>query len=69
MSPKQKHVEVTINPDGTVSVEGHGFHGAECQRAMTEIVTALGGGEVTHLKRKPEFYGAVSLQQQQKIGG
>lgn len=53
-----KTITVTIGPDGSVKVEGSGFTGAACDKAMAEIERAL--GTETKRTKKPEHY-----QQQQ----
>jgi len=49
-----KEIEVTVNPDGSVSVEALGYSGPECEKATAFIEEAL--GEVQTRKRKPEYY-------------
>lgn len=37
-----KTIEVTISPEGEVTVEATGYSGAECERATEQIEKALG---------------------------
>jgi len=49
-----REIEVTIHPDGTISIEAHGYEGADCEDATRFIEQAL--GKVQQRKRKPEYY-------------
>jgi acylphosphatase len=49
-----KEIEVVIHPDGSVSVEAHGYEGADCEEATRFIEQALGRPQ--QRKRKPEYY-------------
>ena len=61
-----KEVEVIINQDGTVLIEGRGFVGPECEQAMNEITQAL--GVVTKSQAKPE-YRQVNRERRTQAGG
>jgi len=37
-----KRIEVLIRPDGSVTMEGQGFSGPECERATEALEAALG---------------------------
>lgn len=41
--------------DGQVQMEGKGFTGGECEKAIQEYEDLL-GGKVTGRKRKPEYH-------------
>lgn len=59
-------IEIIFNPDGTVTMEGHGMKGTECDVAMKEYEDAL--GVVTDRKNKPEYHQrTVKSSVQQKI--
>lgn len=49
----QKQIEVTIDPLGNIFVEGHGFKGADCQKATAFLEKAL--GKPGHMIKKKEF--------------
>ena len=52
---------VTIGADGEVSVDAHGYKGASCQEAI-RFISRLGKSLST--ERKPEFYEAQQVAQQ-----
>lgn len=47
-----KQIEITFK-DGAVKLEGHGFKGKECDKAMADYEQAL--GQVSDRKNKPEY--------------
>lgn len=47
-------IEVLIAPDGSVKMEGQGFSGPECERAMGALEQSL--GRVVDSERTPEYY-------------
>ncbi len=47
-------IEVTIDPEGIVSVEATGFRGNACEKATKEIEEALGLQK--NRKKKPEYF-------------
>lgn len=53
-------IDIIINEDGTVEIDGQGFEGKGCHEALSEYLAAI-GKEKTSTK-KAEFY-----QQKQKI--
>jgi len=52
-----KEIIIEIDESGNCSLDGKGFVGPECEKAMAEIESAL--GKVTNKTRKAE-YSAVS---------
>ncbi len=48
-----KHVKITIAPGGTCTVDAMNFTGQSCHTATAEITAAL-GGQIDHLRDKPE---------------
>lgn len=54
-TPK-KYMDITIAPDGEVSMETHGTHGTECEEQINLVMATLGGGKITERKNKSEFY-------------
>lgn len=61
-----KEIEVIIDEEGNVSVEGHGFKGPECERAMQEVENAL-GITIRH-NYKPEYRQVQAGRQIQRGG-
>lgn len=49
-----KTITVTVSPKGEVAIEGSGFKGPACDKAMTEIESALGITKAR--KNKGEYY-------------
>lgn len=50
---KAKQVTVTVLPDGSVEIEGHGFVGPDCEKYLKVFEDAL--GVVKERKKKPEW--------------
>ena len=48
-----KTIVIEFDENGDCSIEGQGFVGPECDRALSEIETAL--GQTTNRTKKPEF--------------
>jgi hypothetical protein len=61
-----KKVTIIVDEEGNCQLEGHGFIGTECDRAMQEISQAL--GERTAIQHKPE-YRQVQQNRQVQRGG
>lgn len=53
-----KKVVVTVNPDGSTSIDAQGFKGSSCQLATRELELALVNGDKSALdeKKKPDYY-------------
>ena len=49
----QKKITIDFAEDGSIKIEGHGFRGVECDKAMAEIEKSL--GTQTSRKNKPEY--------------
>ena len=62
-----KKIVVEINEDGDCSIEGHGFHGPDCDRAIREIEAAL--GTRTSTRCKPEYSERQGNRLTQRGGG
>ena len=62
----RKQIIVDIDEDGNCSIEGKGFIGPECDKAISEIEKAL--GDTTRSTKKPE-YRTVSRNRQKQTGG
>lgn len=61
-----KKITIVVDEDGNAQLEGHGFIGPECDRAMQEISQAL--GERTRIEKKPE-YRQMQVNRQVQRGG
>lgn len=57
-------IEVVINEDGSILIDGHGFEGKECE-ILDELAKQLGlkGGKET---RKSEYYKQKVAQRQRQ---
>jgi len=53
-SPMTKKIEITVTPDGSVSIKTTGFTGGSCREATRELERALGMAGREHLL--PEFF-------------
>jgi len=62
----QKSIEIIVNIDGSLEIEAVGFNGSDCEKATAFLEKAL--GLVSSRNRKGEYYSAVSVKKQQKVG-
>ena len=62
----KKSIEVTIHPDGAISIDAVGFKGADCEQATRFLEEAL--GVVATKQRKPEYHQRRTTTNQQKLG-
>lgn len=61
-------IEITINEDGTVEIDGKGFNGKGCHEALGAYLKAIGREKTS--KKKAEFYTQKQkATQQAKIRG
>jgi hypothetical protein len=66
MSESTKKIEITVTPEGTVSIKTSGFTGSSCKDATRELERALG---VTGREQLlPEYYQRASTGQQIQQG-
>jgi len=66
MSTTTKTIEITVNPEGTVSIKTSGFTGSSCKDATRDIERALGvAGRESLL---PEYFNQTSTGQQVQQG-
>ena len=49
-----KKITITIDENGAIEMEGHGFKGKACQEKMEALIKSL--GVTVSSKKKPEFY-------------
>jgi hypothetical protein len=61
-----KKITILIDEDGNCQIEGHEFHGPECEKVIREIEQAL--GTRTAVRYKPE-YRQVQPNRQVQRGG
>ena len=61
-----KTIQITVSPEGSVSIKTSGFTGSSCKDATRDIERALGvAGRETLL---PEFYNQTSTGEQLRQG-
>jgi hypothetical protein len=53
-TPTSKTIEITVSPEGSVSIKTSGFTGSSCRDATRDLERALGVSGREHLL--PEFY-------------
>jgi hypothetical protein len=62
----EKKIEITVSPEGAVSIKTAGFTGSSCRDATRELERALGvSGRESLL---PAFYGQTSTGQRVQQG-
>jgi hypothetical protein len=62
----EKKIEITVSPEGAVSIKTAGFTGSSCRDATRDLERALGvSGKESLL---PEFYGQTSTIEQVQQG-
>jgi hypothetical protein len=65
-APTTKTIEITVSPEGSMSVKTNGFSGSSCRDATRELERALGvSGRETLL---PEFHAQAQAGQQVRQG-
>lgn len=66
MSTNEKTIQITVSPEGAVSVKTSGFTGSSCRDATRDLERALGlAGRESLL---PEFYNQTSTGEQIQQG-
>lgn len=60
-------IQIDCAPDGSVTIEGKDFTGADCEKATRFLEEGLGTVAARH--KKPEFYARNATRNQQQIGG
>ena len=62
----EKTIEITVSPEGAVSIKTGGYSGSSCRDATRDLERALGvSGKESLL---PEFYGQTSTIEQVQQG-
>ena len=66
---KQRSIDITVRPDGGVTLEALNYEGADCEAATRFLEEAL--GVTTKRNRKPEYYktGRTRNTRRQQLGG
>lgn len=62
----KKTIEVTISPNGELSIDAVGFKGPDCEQATQYLEEAL--GTVGTKAKKPEYHQRTVTKNQQKVG-
>jgi hypothetical protein len=66
MSNPTKTIEITVSPEGSVSIKTSGYSGSTCRDATRDIERALGVSGREHLL--PEYFNQTSTGQQIQQG-
>jgi hypothetical protein len=66
MSTNEKRIEITVSPEGSVSVKTAGFTGSSCRDATRDMERALGVAGTEHLL--PEYFNRASTGEQIRQG-
>jgi hypothetical protein len=62
----EKTIQITVSPEGSVSIKANGFTGGSCRDATRDLERALGvAGKESLL---PEFYNQTSTGEQIRQG-
>jgi hypothetical protein len=59
-------IEILVSPAGDITIEGHGFKGADCQKATHFVENAL--GLVNTRQKKPEYHQPQARSLKQSLG-
>jgi hypothetical protein len=62
----EKRIEITVTPEGSVSIKTQGFHGGSCRDATRDLERALGVAGAKHLL--PEYFNRTSTGEQLRQG-
>ncbi len=65
-TPTTKTIEITVSPEGSVSVKTNGFSGSSCRDATRELERALGISSRETLL--PEYFQQASTGEQIRQG-
>ena len=65
-TPTTKTIEITVSPEGAVSIKTAGFTGSSCRDATRDIERALGVAGTEHLL--PEYFQRASTGDQIRQG-
>lgn len=62
----EKRIEITVSPEGAVSIKTAGFIGGSCRNATRDLERALGVAGTEHLL--PEYFQRASTGEQLRQG-
>ena len=62
----EKKIEITVSPEGSVSIKTSGFTGSSCRDATRDIERALGAAGTEHLL--PEYFQRTNTGEQVRQG-
>jgi hypothetical protein len=65
-TPTSKTIEITVSPEGSVSIKTSGFTGCSCRDATRDIERALGIASREQLL--PEYFNQTSTGEQLRQG-
>jgi hypothetical protein len=65
-TPTTKTIEITVTPQGSVSIKTAGFTGGSCRDATRDLERALGVSGTEHLL--PEYFQRASTGEQLRQG-
>lgn len=51
-----KQIVVTVEADGSTTIDAVGFKGSSCAKATEQLEVVLGGGLQGKKKKKPEYH-------------
>lgn len=66
MSTNEKTIQITVSPEGAVSIKTQGFTGGSCRDATRDLERALGLAGREHLL--PEYFQRTSTGEQIQQG-
>ncbi|MFM7289997.1 MAG: DUF2997 domain-containing protein [Planctomycetia bacterium] len=62
----ERKIEITVSPEGSVSIKAHGFQGGACRDATRDLERALGIAGTEHLL--PEYFQQGNTGEQLRQG-
>ena len=65
-TPTTKTIEITVSPEGAVSIKTSGFTGSSCRDATRDVERALGVAGTEHLL--PEYFNRTSTGERLQQG-
>lgn len=65
-----KVIDIIVRPDGRIEIDVLGVEGPVCEELVRQLLREIGADEKSvELRRKPEFYRAVSTRPSQTVRG
>ena len=62
----RKSIELTVEPNGQISIEAVGFSGPSCEKATAFLEQVL--GKATSKRHKPDYYRRARVNKTQRLG-